>query len=125
MKLLDKLVKPEAQHNDVLETPKPVFVLLESSVLSPDLLLPIQTIVENALRRPLRDGRRPKLWLINDEHTKRSGNLIIVERDQESTNERRQGPDSIVVDAQRHQTDQQSTAGHHGCCGGQSRCPSI
>ena len=101
LKLLDKLVKPEARLNDVLLQPRPVFTLLESSVYSPELLLPTLHIVENALRRPLRDGTSPRRWMINDEHHKRAGNAIVDGGNRESAQERRHGLDSLVIDCQR------------------------
>lgn len=99
--LIKDLVKPGVRLNDVFLEPHPVFVLLESCYLSPDVLTPYQTVLSSALCRPLRDGTHPHRWIFTDEFNKFAQNAVMIERSREIGQERRHNPYSWAVNGQR------------------------
>jgi hypothetical protein len=85
---------------DHLNDPSPVFVLLESRHMSPDVLIPFQMVVLGALSAPLRDGSHPLRVVQVDEGNKISKNEVAVEVMTESGRERRHNPRTLILNGQ-------------------------
>jgi hypothetical protein len=101
LELMRDLVKDDGYLIDVFNEPHPVFVLLESRFLSPDLILPYQICMVNALKRPLRDGRDPHRWLYLDEINKMTQNAVVEEVMTETAQEIRHTRATLTGNGQR------------------------
>ena len=99
-----KLMEPLVQHgpwmSDCLQNPGPVFMILESTTMPQDLLLPFQAVSMASLGRPLSDGSDPYRWLFVDERAKLAHNAIIAQTDRTQSREHRHGRTAVCANAQ-------------------------
>ena len=101
LKLIAPFVERGARLNDCLLKPEPTFLLLESTSLTPDVLLPLQSVMMGAMGRPLRNGLLQLRWMLIDEFGKSGQNGVMVERSNIAAQEVRHNPMSFVVNGQR------------------------
>jgi hypothetical protein len=101
MKLLRELCSEHEYVTDRLKKAGPVIVQLEDQMMGPNLILPVEAAVMNALSRPLRDGTDPFRWLIIDEFNQQMWCPVMIELLMEIGTMMRHRPISVFAAAQR------------------------
>ena len=101
LKLIAPFVAKGARLNDCLLKAEPTFLLLESTTMTPDVLLPLQSVMMGAMGRPLRNGLIQLRWMNVDEWNKSGMNDAMIERSNIAAQEVRHNPMTFVVNGQR------------------------
>lgn len=101
LELLARLYDEKHQLCENLSEPQPLLVLLETTTLSQDVLLPLQTVIDAGLSRPSPGQRDLLRWHLADEFNKMASNEVVSDQSQVSAQERRHRRDSRVYVCQR------------------------